>query len=208
MKIHKLHAGMIIKNYKELCAILEIKIKSGNSKMIQLKELSRFVQYHKEGFKIIIDKIYNVPKEKINNTNHYMAKYNNLLISENDYNKIGVYCIIQDNSIYIGSTIVGFRQRFQEHNKRNDNVLPTYDMLHNNGYFKLLWIAENNETEPEIREKENKYINKYKNDDNWIVVNNRDAWSFTQPKPKYKRIKILKSNYEKAMQLLKDNNLI
>jgi hypothetical protein len=198
---------MIIKNYKELCAILEIKIASRKQKILQLKELERYVSYHKNGNKFIIDEIYNIPKEKINNTNHYMAQYSNLLINEKEYNKIGVYCVIQDNKIYIGSTIVGFRQRFQEHNKRNDDVLPTYDMLHNNGYFKILWIA-NNETEPEIRAKENEYINKYKNDDNWIVMNNNNAWSYTEPKPRYKRIKILKSNYEKAIQLLKDNNLI
>lgn len=59
MKIESLFEGLIIKNYKELCSILEIKVEAGNSKKAQLKELERFIKYHKEGNKFIIDEVYN-----------------------------------------------------------------------------------------------------------------------------------------------------
>lgn len=59
MKIENLSEGLIIKNYKELCSMLEIKVEAGNSKKAQLKELERFIKYHKEGNKFIIDEIYN-----------------------------------------------------------------------------------------------------------------------------------------------------
>ena len=64
MNIENLEAGQTIKNYKELCSMLEIKVEAGNSKKAQLKELERFLKYHKEGNKFIIDEIYKEVKEK------------------------------------------------------------------------------------------------------------------------------------------------
>lgn len=65
MNVDKLKEGQIIKNYKELCGLLEIKVEAGNSKKAQLKELERFVKYHKEGNKFIIDEVYIEAKDKI-----------------------------------------------------------------------------------------------------------------------------------------------
>jgi len=68
MDISKLYIGLIIKNYKELCAILGIPVKaSTNSKQAQYKEMDRFFKYHKEGNKFIIDEIYDTPLDKIDN---------------------------------------------------------------------------------------------------------------------------------------------
>lgn len=53
------------KNYKELCNTLNLKVVSGKSKQLQLIELERYCEYHKEGQKIIIDKVYKKPKEKM-----------------------------------------------------------------------------------------------------------------------------------------------
>lgn len=64
MKIENLKKGMEIKNYRELCKLLNIKVKSSNSKKAQLKELERFFKYHKEGNKFIIDSIYKKVREK------------------------------------------------------------------------------------------------------------------------------------------------
>ena len=60
MKIEYLAEGQVIKNYKELCLILDIKptSKANNSRIAQLKELARYCKYHKEGHKFIIDEIY------------------------------------------------------------------------------------------------------------------------------------------------------
>lgn len=65
MNIKNLQAGQVLKNYKELCAVLGIKITGGNQKQVQEKEIQRYIAYHKEGYKIIIDEIFKTPKEKI-----------------------------------------------------------------------------------------------------------------------------------------------
>lgn len=62
--IHKICEGLIVKNYKELCELLEIPVQSGKSKKIQLQDLMRYVEYKKEGHKFIITKIYKNPNKK------------------------------------------------------------------------------------------------------------------------------------------------
>ena len=58
MKIENLHEGQVFKNYNDLCAALEIKAKRGNSKNAQIKEMNTLFSHHKEGNKIVIDKIF------------------------------------------------------------------------------------------------------------------------------------------------------
>ena len=60
-----LHNGQIIKNYKELCSILGLETKSGDSKVAQLKELERYFSYKRDGHKFIIEEIYQKPLPKI-----------------------------------------------------------------------------------------------------------------------------------------------
>lgn len=64
MKINNIHEGQIIKNYKELCLLLNEPIKTGNSKKSQLKEFERYFSYTKDKNKFIIKEIYLAPKEK------------------------------------------------------------------------------------------------------------------------------------------------
>lgn len=65
MNVGNLQVGQVVKNYKELCRLLEIKVEAGNSKKAQLKELDRFIKYHKEGNKFVIDEIYSIVKDKV-----------------------------------------------------------------------------------------------------------------------------------------------
>lgn len=65
MKIENLTEGMILKNYKELCSVLEIEPIGGNKKQSLLKDLNRYIKYHKEGNKFVIDEIYKEVKEKV-----------------------------------------------------------------------------------------------------------------------------------------------
>lgn len=207
MNIGKLKAEQVIKNYKELCNILNEKVKGGKSKQLQLKDFERYFKYHKEGNKFIIDKIYDKPKKKINNRKpkyFKSCKMDTLL-----YNKKGVYKIVQENKIYIGSTIRSFRIRFLGH-MYDDNVLPTRDMLLNEGYFDVIWIAPDNANEKEIRDVENKYIKYYKKNKDWTCINKNEAWVMENviiKKPKYKRIKINKQDYKKAIEILKNNGI-
>ena len=46
------------KNYKELCVAMDWKIKSGNSKIAQIKELNRYCTYHKDGNSFVIDEVF------------------------------------------------------------------------------------------------------------------------------------------------------
>ena len=77
MNINNLTEGLVVKNYKELCSLLEESIKTGKSKQLQLKDWERYFEYHKDGNKYIINKIFDEVKEKID-----MRKSEN--ISEND----------------------------------------------------------------------------------------------------------------------------
>lgn len=209
-----------ISNYRRLCEVLELDITSGEAKISQLKEMNRYFRHHKEGNKFIIDEIYELPKDKIDGRKNNIGKGNNkgkfkecknFLVNKDNYNKTGVYKITLDNDIYIGSTIAGFRKRFQGHTY-DDNKLPTKEMLKNGGEFKVLWIANNNESEKFIRDMENYYIKYYRNETDYNVINSNDAWSYTETKekvlPENRYIKIKNENYNKALELLKINNLI
>ena len=65
MNIENLEIGKIYKNYRILCETLEIEPMGGTVKKANIKELERFVNYHKDGIKFIIDEIYDKPKAKI-----------------------------------------------------------------------------------------------------------------------------------------------
>lgn len=57
--------GMVIKNYKELCAILNEEAKTGKAKQLQLKNWKRYFDWEKDGQKFIIVDIYDTPLPKI-----------------------------------------------------------------------------------------------------------------------------------------------
>ena len=50
--------GMAIKNYKELCTILNEEVKTGKAKQLQLKNWKRYFDWEKDGQKFIIVDIY------------------------------------------------------------------------------------------------------------------------------------------------------
>lgn len=58
MILNNLTEGLIIKNYRELCDLIGEKVKSGKSKVLQLNNLEKYVEYQKDGNKFIITKIY------------------------------------------------------------------------------------------------------------------------------------------------------
>jgi hypothetical protein len=68
-----LKVNMVIKNYKELCKLLNLEVVSGNSKKAQLNNLERYFKNKKDGNKYIITEIYNKPLEKL----HDKSKGNN-----------------------------------------------------------------------------------------------------------------------------------
>ncbi|MHC9415443.1 hypothetical protein CYK93_00920 [Clostridium perfringens] len=92
MKIENLEVGKPIKNYKELCGLLGIKITSGKSKKLQLEDLERYCVYHKEGNKFVVDEIYENPLPKLDgringNNNVYVEEIGDILVEYISNNK-------------------------------------------------------------------------------------------------------------------------
>lgn len=50
--------GQVFKNYKELCAYMGEEVKGGTEKMSQLRRWGCLFSWHKEGYKIIIDEVF------------------------------------------------------------------------------------------------------------------------------------------------------
>lgn len=76
----------VYKNYKELCSELGWEYKTGNSRVKQLKELKSLCKYHKDGNKIVIDKIFK--SKNINNLKHKYEELDYLLLNYfNKFNK-------------------------------------------------------------------------------------------------------------------------
>jgi len=129
--------------------------------------------------------------------------------------KTGVYSIILDKTIYIGSTNNNFRKRFIQHISKKNPLKHTYNLLIKGGIFTTLWIANDDTNESEIRKKENEYIKYYKNLSDWDLINTRyphkQKGKHNKIKPKqkikYKNIKINSNDYNSVIQLLKVNNI-
>lgn len=65
MNLQNLYEGQVIKNYKELCALLDIKEKAGNQKILQFLELDRHFKLKRDGQRIIVEQVYSQSFEKI-----------------------------------------------------------------------------------------------------------------------------------------------
>lgn len=217
MKIENLKVGMVIKNYKELCKLLEIEEKGGSSKKAQMKELNRYCKFIKKGYKFKITKIYDEPLPKEDNRslnpNSRGNNYHNhpqFKVPYEHSKNIGVYAIILNHQIYIGSTTVNFRTRFLQHRMKDNKIEFTYKATNDlNSKFVIL-KEMNGRSELEIRLMEDYYIKHYIENTDWEVMNQKSAVASKKeyiPKPKYKSIKVLESDYEKALQILQENNI-
>lgn len=60
----RLESGMVVRNYKEMCEMLNGEICGGDSKKAQLKEWARYFAWEKKGQKFIILDIYDEPLPK------------------------------------------------------------------------------------------------------------------------------------------------
>lgn len=53
---------MIIKNYKELCRLIEVEPRNGtNSINSHIKEISQYIKFDRNGRKFIVVEIYDIP---------------------------------------------------------------------------------------------------------------------------------------------------
>lgn len=81
-KIPFVFEGQIFKNYKELCAALGLKpAKGGKSKLLQKKEIERFLDLEKQGQKLIVKEVYSVPKDSLDKRSKYSKDIMSILAS-------------------------------------------------------------------------------------------------------------------------------
>ena len=105
---NKLHTNDIFKSYKDLCNCLGEPVKDGNSRKSQIKEWERYFSFNKEGRKFIITKVFDTPKDKIDNrVNNYSRNTTNVkpmmdyLMSEFNTDYIDKYFTISNWSTLV-----------------------------------------------------------------------------------------------------------
>jgi len=82
MNISNLKVGMEVKNYKELCNLLDEKVKVGKAKILQLQDFERYFTYEKQGNKFIITKILDEIKEKVDMRTQGKSANNNIFADD------------------------------------------------------------------------------------------------------------------------------
>ena len=146
------------------------------------------------------------PVERINPSYLIIKNFN---VDYSKRNNKGIYYIIKDNDIYIGST-VNFRKRFIQHwNGESKDMKHTYNLLHNGGTFNILYDMTDIEDIELIRMVENEYIQYFKTRTNFNVINlmNGANWKGKNHKQKYKNIKIKIEDYKLALKILKEQGI-
>lgn len=225
MNLNNIYVGMVVKNYKVMCELLNEKIKRGKSRQLQIKDWTRYFTFKQDVHKLIVVDIFDTPLGKIDMRGKAEGIRNNKEIPQfkipNElWKSSGIYAITLNNDIYIGSTNAGFRKRFFNHRSKF-NKFVTKQMIDNGAIFEILEIT-NDLPESELRQLEQSYYNSFKNNKKWNVVNSQNPFKIKLSKkyrikkmtldkikkPKYKKISVLKENYDKAIELLTINNLI
>ena len=192
------------KNYKAICEAMGWKPVGGDTKVKHLKELESICRYHKDGYKFIVEEIYETPLPIVDKRKEYL-KFESFKVDENKCNNKGVYMIRLYNEVYIGSTTYGFRKRFMQHkNNWKQNMPYTEDLIKRGGIFSILHDMTDIEDIELIRMVEEEYILFYTHETDYDVINRRiGAFTFEKPKKskiKYKTIKIEEEYYEQMIK--------
>jgi hypothetical protein len=103
MKIENLKVGMIYKNYKVMCELLEQPVNSGKSKQLQMKNWERYFSYEKDGVKFIVNEIFNIPLDKEDRRGKGNNKVKESLIDTNPI--LASEWLIKENGMKIPSTL-------------------------------------------------------------------------------------------------------
>ena len=83
MKVYRLKEQQNVKNYKKLCNLLEVPVKEGKAKILQIKEFERFFRFHKISTCYVINEIYELEREKIDKRKDATKMGNNSKYSRN-----------------------------------------------------------------------------------------------------------------------------
>ena len=203
------------KNYKELCKAMEWKITGGSSKKKQLKELESLCEYHKEGNKFIVTNIFDEPKEIIDKRtrNESTFDYSQFKVEKEIERDSGVYMIKLSNFIYIGET-VDFKKRFRQHKMNYNGLMPhTKKLIEEGGEFYVLHNTNGIIDEILLQMLEYEYIKYFRENTDYIVINERKSINieeyYNKNKKKLikKKIYVSSEDYEFAIAVLGHNGI-
>lgn len=147
MDLDKLTEGLIIKNYKELCKLINLEVSAGNTKKAQLKDLERYCDYEKQGNKFVIKEIYKDIKEKIDMRT---------IVKENDKRHDG------NNNIY-GEDIKKLLLLMMETSMENEIILPISILLNKLSMTNYNYSLgrRNQDRLSEVLKIDEKYVNEF-----------------------------------------------
>lgn len=200
--------------YRKICDICNLKYQKGNSKISQIKDIQRYFEINKVKTRYNFIRKYDNPLPKDDMRKYtsrdnagYRKEYRGYLLTENEDNLNGVYAIVNNGEIYVGSTCDSFRSRFQSH--INGKQKHTKEMIQNGGVFQILWVSDI-EDEIIIREIEQMYIDYFMANPDWKVINIKEETVCLSEKTKYKNrtIKVDERQYELALEILHQNGIM
>lgn len=211
-----LYKGQVFKNFKELVAVLGWKYQKSksNASIAQHKALSAVCRWSfdiddetgkKLSNRVLIHEVYSEPRGIVDlrkTKSHNYIEYPNFNVAYEQSKDIGVYRVVLNNVIYIGSTRAGFRKRFLSHHS-NRGQMPFLDQLYDDGgVFEIVEVM-NGASNEEIYKRENEYIEQYLDDANWECLNRRPSYSSNKFKPSpYTAIRVNKEQYDEVFALL------
>ena len=202
------------KNWKEVCVAMNWKEVRGNTKKKYLKELNSLCEYIKEGNKYIITNIYNKPKEiedKRKNRESTLD-YSQFKVEKEIERDSGVYMIKLNNFIYIGET-VDFKRRFRQHKMDYGRLMPyTKKLIEEGGEFYVLHNTNGIIDEILLQMLEYEYIKYFRENTNYIVINERKSINIEEyynikPPIIKKKIYVSSEDYEFAIAVLEHNGI-
>lgn len=118
----KLSVGTKIKNYKVMCSILNQEEKKGKSRTLQMLDWERYFKWHKEGQKFIIDEVFEVPIEKVNNRGKSKGSRNNNQAEYiNNIEKLILNLLAQGSCLGYGKVLLSKSKMLKELKMINDN---------------------------------------------------------------------------------------
>lgn len=208
MNLNVLEKGMIFKSYKEMCCAIGIKCSKSGNKKTQVNELSRFFRFEKiKGSQnVVVCEIYDTPKEKMTVLRNNISKDKQFDVDFEDAQSPVVYKIQLGNVVYIGST-VDARQRYLQH-KSEKSVLPKVkEMMDEGAIFSVLFKYDLEDFEL-LRAIEQIYIDYYLNEtQKYHCLNSKSSFNF-KAKNRKKSIKVRAEDYKRAVEILKQSNVI
>jgi len=131
LKTENIYSGLIVKNYKKMCALLNEKETTGEAKQIQLKKWKRYFEFEKAGQKFIIGTIREKPlPEEVRKGSVYVEKIEKLMQHNFSGKKDGTW-VVTSKELYV--TLGMTSPRFRELGDDEENIACFVEKLHVSG---------------------------------------------------------------------------